>query len=170
MQCYCYIDASIYFKSEVSMDTTKKLTASEASKQSRLRRIARQKKALEQLEKELKRLNANKDIIALLDNFRTGSQSRSNSMSYMTRIFGTEEPAIGTKVSFLEAGLKGKNGERMNAGESMADFIARVKDIDSITDANTLQNWVWSLNKKHDIEFNRNESYIKVNALNCKDN
>ena len=133
MQCYCYIDASIYFKSEVSMDTTKKLTASEASKQSRLKRIARQKKALEQLEKELKRLNASKDIIALLDNFRTGTSSY-NALSYLTRIFGTEEPAIGTKVSFLEAGLKGKNGERMNAGESMAEFIARVKDIDSITE------------------------------------
>lgn len=150
------------------MSTEKKLTASDASKKSRQKRIERQKKALEKLEAELKRLNASSDVLALLDHFRVG-QSSYNSLSYLTRIFGSEEPAIGTKVSFLEAGLKGKNGERMKAGETMAEFIARVKDIDSITDANTLQNWVWALNKKHDIEFNRAESYIKVNNLNCKE-
>jgi hypothetical protein len=81
------------------------------------------------LESELRKLNVPANVLQLLEKCRDSKSDVSTRKTYLEQIFGSNEPAIGTKVRFRQTQYFGINGERMGYDESLKDFIVRVGDI-----------------------------------------
>lgn len=106
-------------------------------------------KSFELLESELKKLNASPKVFELVEKCKSrGKGGASNRETYMSIIFGNENPAPNTKVSYLFIGIRGPNGERLKQGESIREFVTRVGDVNYKYDANTISSMVWYLNRR----------------------
>jgi len=119
------------------------------------------------LTKELEALKAKPEIMALLAACKKGAgvekgdRAVGNRETYLTAIFGSETPAIGQVASYLFIGVRGPQGERMNAGETMAQFVTRVGDCAYKYDANTISSMVWYLKKRgHVVENDREKATV----------
>lgn len=124
--------------------------------------------AFQNLTKELEALNVSPEVMKLLEACKRGSglekgqRSSGNREGYLTQIFGNEEPQIGQVASYLYIGVRGPNGERMNEGETMGQFVTRVGDCDYKYDANTIASLVWYLKKRgHKVENDRKSATVK---------
>lgn len=108
----------------------------------------------EQLKAELKKLNAGENIFTMLDTMVKaagivkGGSGVGSRETYLTAIFGTEEPEIGMKVSFQFVGIRGPNGERMKEGETLAQFVTRVGDLSYKYDKSSITQMIWYLKKR----------------------
>jgi hypothetical protein len=124
--------------------------------------------AFTNLEAELKALKVDQKILDLLQaakrgaGVEKGARQASNREGYLTQMFGTETPAEGALVSYLFIGVRGPQGERMNEGETMGQFVTRVGDCDYKYDANTIASLVWYLKKRgHKLENDRASATVK---------
>lgn len=109
----------------------------------------------EQLKEELEKLNASSEIMNLLDTMvkasgivKGGGSGTSSRETYLSAIFGTENPEIGQTVSFQYVGIRGPNGERLQDGETLAQFVVRVGDISYKYDKTSIGQMLWYLKKR----------------------
>jgi|SRR5262245_31168202 len=147
--------------------------ASEASKQSRTKRLTALANNLEALKKELIALKASDKVMKLFNAIeastpKLGSGTSDANTSYLERIFGTNEPAPNMTVSLLYAGVRGPQDERLNKDETLAKFVARVGDANFIADAKTIKQWAFNMKDKHVVKVDTvkgSVTYVaKVNA------
>jgi len=124
------------------------------------------KSNFEKLTSELEALKVDAKVLALLEACKKGSgvikgdRAASNG-SYLNQMFGTEEPVEGQVATYLFIGVRGPNGERMNDGESMKDFVTRTGDANYRYDANTIASMVWYLKKRgHEVINNRQAATV----------
>jgi hypothetical protein len=124
------------------------------------------------LEKELVSLKAGPQVMQLLSQIKPGKKDRSqreSGTSYLTQMFGTETPKKGQVASYLYIGIRGPQGERLNDGETMAQFVTRVGDCNYKYDANTIASMVWYLKKRGHVMINNREkatvTWIGVDAV-----
>lgn len=104
------------------------------------------------LKEELEKLNAPEQLFSLLDTMvkaagivKGAGGSRG---TYLTVIFGTETPKEGQEVTFQQIGVRGPNGERLQDGETLAQFVARVGDISYKYDKTSIGQMLWYLKKR----------------------
>jgi hypothetical protein len=93
------------------------------------KRAAEVKELFASLEVELEVLGAPTTITTILAKLKPlvtgGGQGKRE--TYLTAIFGTEEPADGTTVTYNMVGARGKtSGERMKEGEDFGAYVARL--------------------------------------------
>jgi len=119
------------------------------------------------LTKELESLKVPQKVLDLLSACKKGSgvekgaKSASDRETYLTAIFGSETPTKGQVASYLAIGLRGPNGERLNANETMGQFISRVGDANYKYDANTISSMVWYLKRRgHQVANDRNAATV----------
>ena len=105
-----------------------------------------------QLKEELEKLRASDTVMSLLDTMvkasgivKGGGSSRE---TYLTAIFGTENPEIGQTVTFQYVGIRGPNGERLKDNETLAQFVTRVGDISYKYDKTSIGQMLWYLKKR----------------------
>lgn len=105
-----------------------------------------------QLKEELEKLNATEQLFTLLDTMvkaagivKGGTSSRE---TYLTAIFGTENPTEGQTVTFQYVGIRGPNGERLKDNETLAQFVVRVGDISYKYDKTSIGQMLWYLKKR----------------------
>lgn len=110
--------------------------------------------AYEQLKGELEKLQASETIMSLLETMVKasgivkGGSGTSSRETYLTAIFGTENPEIGKTVTFQYVGIRGPNGERLKEGETLAQFVVRVGDISYKYDKTSIGQMLWYLKKR----------------------
>lgn len=107
--------------------------------------------AYEQLKGELEKLHASSEIMSLLETMVKASgivKGGSSRETYLTVIFGTENPEIGKTVTFQYVGIRGPNGERLQEGETLAQFVVRVGDISYKYDKTSIGQMLWYLKKR----------------------
>ena len=105
----------------------------------------------EQLKGELEKLKASSEIMDLLDLMVKASgivKGGSSRETYLTAIFGTENPEIGQTVTFQYVGIRGPNGERLKDNETLAQFVVRVGDISYKYDKTSIGQMLWYLKKR----------------------
>ena len=109
----------------------------------------------EQLKAELEKLKASSEVMNLLDTMvkaagivKGGGSGTSSRETYLTAIFGTETPTEGQTVSFQYVGIRGPNGERLQEGETLAQFVVRVGDISYKYDKTSIGQMLWYLKKR----------------------
>lgn len=111
------------------------------------------------LRAELEKAKVSKKVMELLSACEKGSVAKKGAVhrdTYLTQVFGTEEPAIGQTATYLYIGVRGPNGERLGEKESIRDFVTRLGDIKYAIDANTISSMVWYLRKRgYKIDNNR---------------
>lgn len=123
------------------------------------------------LEEELTKLKAPQHIMDLLANTKKSAgfakgEGASNRETYLTAIFGSETPNVGTKATYLYIGVRGPNGERMLEGEKMGAFVTRVGDCVYKYDANTISSMVWYLKKRgHKVTNDRDASFVRYDGF-----
>ena len=108
-----------------------------------------------QLKEELEKLQASETIMSLLDTMvkssgivKGGGSGTSSRETYLTAIFGTENPEIGKTVTFQYVGIRGPNGERLKDNETLAQFVTRVGDISYKYDKTSIGQMLWYLKKR----------------------
>lgn len=108
-----------------------------------------------QLKEELEKLQASETIFNLLDVMvkssgivKGGGSGTSSRETYLTAIFGTENPEIGKTVTFQYVGIRGPNGERLQDNETLAQFVVRVGDISYKYDKTSIGQMLWYLKKR----------------------
>ena len=108
-----------------------------------------------QLKEELEKLNAPEQLFTLLDTMvkssgivKGGGSGTSSRETYLSAIFGTENPEIGQTVTFQYVGIRGPNGERLQEGETLAQFVVRVGDISYKYDKTSIGQMLWYLKKR----------------------
>ena len=107
-----------------------------------------------QLKEELEKLNASTEIMQLLETMVKasgivkGGSGVSSRETYLTAIFGTENPEIGQTVTFQYVGIRGPNGERLKDNETLAQFVTRVGDISYKYDKTSIGQMLWYLKKR----------------------
>ena len=125
--------------------------------------------AFANLEKELVALKAKPEVLALLAAVKKGvylpgkdgNGQRSEKVSYLEQMFGTETPKAGQVATYLYIGVRGPNGERMNEGETMGQFVTRCGDCSYKYDSNTIASMVWYLKKKgHEVTNDRKKATV----------
>lgn len=108
----------------------------------------------EQLKAELQKLEAPDTVMSLLDTMVKaagivkGGSGTSSRETYLTAIFGTENPEIGQTVTFQYVGIRGPNGERLKDNETLAQFVVRVGDISYKYDKTSIGQMLWYLKKR----------------------
>ena len=147
-------------------------TEEKAANRAKRKAILEKRKAetlanFEKLEKELVALKADAKVMDLLKSVKQGagleksSRRMGNRESYLVQLFGTETPEIGTKVTYLFVGIRGPEGERINEGETLGEFVKRTGDADYKYDANSIASVVWYMRKKgYILENDRNAATI----------
>lgn len=107
------------------------------------------------LKEELESLKASDTVMSLLDTMvkasgivKGGGSGTSSRETYLTAIFGTENPEIGQTVTFQYVGIRGPNGERLKDKESLAQFVTRVGDIAYKYDKTSIGQMLWYLKKR----------------------
>ena len=108
-----------------------------------------------QLKEELEKLNASEQLFSLLETMvkasgivKGGGSGTSSRETYLTAIFGTETPSEFQTVTFQYAGIRGPNGERLQEGETLAQFVTRVGDISYKYDKTSIGQMLWYLKKR----------------------
>ena len=108
-----------------------------------------------QLKEELEKLNASGTVMSLLDTMvkasgivKGGGSGTSSRETYLTAIFGTETPTEGQTVTFQYVGIRGPKGERLQEGETLAQFVVRVGDISYKYDKTSIGQMLWYLKKR----------------------
>lgn len=110
--------------------------------------------AYEQLKGELEKLHASSEIMNLLETMVKasgivkGGSGTSSRETYLSAIFGTENPEIGQTVTFQYVGIRGPKGERLQEGETLAQFVIRVGDISYKYDKTSIGQMLWYLKKR----------------------
>ena len=77
-----------------------------------------------------------------------GGSGTSSRETYLTAIFGTENPEVGKTVTFQYVGIRGPNGERLKDNETLAQFVVRVGDISYKYDKTSIGQMLWYLKKR----------------------
>jgi hypothetical protein len=105
--------------------------------------------AFDRLEAELK---GNEKLLGMLNELKglagIGKTKGARSDGYLTKLFGTETPEVGQVSSYLYIGVRGPNGERLNDGETMAQFITRVGDAEIEVDAKSINGIIWYVTRR----------------------
>lgn len=127
--------------------------------------------ALQLLKEELLKLNAGPKVWDAYNAVVNNGKGKGNKRAgYLTELFGTEEPEAGTVSSMLYIGVRGPNGERLNANETLAQFVNRVKDISYKYDANSVTSMVWYCRKRgHDINVNKEAGTVTYVGFEASD-
>lgn len=86
-------------------------------------------------------------VFELMDSLRNGiNDNKLNRCSNLVKIFGTDNPVVGTKVTIDSVTLRGSNNERMNPNETKKDFFERCKyEVSAIYTNKQLNDTVWLL-------------------------
>jgi hypothetical protein len=117
-----------------------------------LKREEDAKASFSALESELRKLNVGANVLDLVTKCKqlSGVEKgvRQQSEGYLTAVFGTENPTVGQKSSYLYIGIRGKNGERLNEGETLGQLVTRTGDVSYKYSSNDISSICWYLRQR----------------------
>lgn len=94
-----------------------------------------------------------------------GATSGGGSYSTIETVFGVPNPAVGTTVTYMFVGVRGPKGERLNEGETLKEFVARVGDCTFKYDANTIYELAHRLQLRgYDVVADRKACTVTLNG------
>jgi hypothetical protein len=97
------------------------------------------------LREELLKLKDSQTAISILDTIQNRKPAK---VGYLTNLFGTETPEVGTKTTYSYIGIRGPNGERMAEIESVKHFVERVGDIVTKYSATDINQMCWYVERR----------------------